>query len=509
MKGRGTEPMKRKSSLAMVVALAAGAGAVVFLVLNLMGDDGPGHRGRGTPFAGTSGGANGGRGGAETGTVATVVTNRGNRSGRGILGRNATPKREGWDDATTIAERARMSSRVLALLDQMMALDRTKIKLRQDTYRELLDLVRKLGHRVALPVKQKLLEMLTTVEPGQRWMIGEILGQMQGDKAVAIALLDKVRDGSTRDTWTLRAIYNALGKIHAPGVNEALLDMLGKNLPLEHQIVRAIGQSAGPAETRKLLDMLGKPLKSQTESAIFQVLRLKRGLPGLLDEVATRFDETTEPGLQQKFLSVLGLSNDQKHVQKIQSIFYNTPHPTVRHAAIRVLGKLGDKKSGQILLELVEKGTPDDRRRAASAMSSIRDRDTIDALAGHWRTLGASGRRAVMAASAQLPRPTERVYELARTEGLRDSDMLTRMRAARVLGRTGVDKNVEPLVRFVLESKHAGSRTAAFHALKKIRSKKAAEAALSALHVVPHKVRRDQLVREFEKILAQFAKRGR
>jgi len=505
--------MKRKSAVATTVALLAGAVAVVFLVISVLREEDASRRDRSGGGSAAAVGGSGGGEASERGTVATVVRDRGARSGeKGAVsrfGKSAIPKREVVDDPATVAERTRMSSRVLALLDKLRTLDRSKVTERHNTRREIHEILRKLGSRVSPGVKQQLLEMLHSVEPGFRYAIGDILGAMQGDEGVAEALIAKLRDRTIDDTYTRNAIYVALGKINVPGVNDELMDMLGKNYPLEHRIVQTLGQTAGTEEARKLLDMLGKPLKRQTEAAILQVLRIKRNLPGLLDDVAKKMEASSDPHTQQTLLSVLALSKDEEHRKRIHRLFESTPHATVRQAAIRTLGKLGDRKSGRMLLDLVESGTPDERRRAVAAMNLIRDAETVDDLAQHWDRLEPEGRRAVMSASTTLARPTERIFELAREEGLRDEDMLTRTRAARVLGRRGADENVEPLARFLLDAEHAGERTAAIRALQKIRTKKAAEAALSALHVVPQKVRRDQYVQAFEKILARSTRRQR
>jgi len=449
--------------------------------------------------AGDIGAAPGGTDGVPSTSVHRVDRPRGTDAR--LLGRI---DRKRFDSPETVAERQRQSHRVVAILDEIMKVENRSE--RWKLHQELQNLLRKLGHRVSPQVKERLLQMLVTVDRQWRNLIGDAIGSMQGDVGVAKTLIDMLQQ-RPESRETRHAICSALAKINVPEIKSDLLGMLGEAFEDEHLIVRALGRVAGAGELDRFIGMLDGPLRPVTRHEIEEVLKKKRNVPGVMDDIVERLKEAKDPTSKRSLLTIVALSRDAEHSELVRDIASSETNPLVRGEAYKALGRLGDKESGKFLLKVLTRGDAQDRRRAAQALQGIKDPETVDLFMAEWDVLSGTAKRAAMGAAALLPRPSERQVERALRDGIHDPQILVRTNSIRVLGRGGRDDHVEPLANVLSKSKHPSEWGAAFQSLQKIGTKKAAESAISMLHVVPDKRQRTYYQNLFEKILERHRRR--
>jgi len=495
------DPMTRKHSIILALAALVGAAGLGYLLVLLFAGTGTGQprreeRPRLSARAAKAPGADERMGAGQLGpsgvSTGTPPANARVRRGGGL------PARTPYDSPEAIRLRAEQSARVVEILDSMIA--EKDARKRWQLNLELKKLLRGLGRRVSPEVRDRLLEMLDSADRPWKALVGDALGELEGDEAVAKALLDRVR-ARPEDVFTHNAIYAALSKINVPSVAKELLGMLGEGYPDEHLMIRAIGRVGGPKEAGVLLGMLDKTLRPETRREIVAVLKERRNIPGLLDQVARKL-ESSNPTTRRSAVEILQLSRDPKQADEVRKLLTKETDSGVRADIIRALGKFGDPDSGRTLLRIAESGDPIESRRAMGAIYEIRNPKTLELLADSWPGMGESGRAALLGAADRTGTPSERLEGLAR-DGLADASRRVRVQAARLLGRRGLDANVEALGAFLARAKHPSEWTAGFEALKKIQTRKAAREALAALRVVPSERKRDDYRRQFESILAR------
>jgi HEAT repeat protein len=411
--------------------------------------------------------------------------------------------REPFDSPEMIEARERYASRIEELVEGM-----TDPKLRPDQRmamaRELQDLLRKMGHRVTPQVRERLLEMLGSAQPAWKDAIAGAIGSLDGDTDTAQALLNMLRN-TPDDISTRRAIYSALGMMNVPEVTPALLSMLGEGLQDEPLIIRTIGQVARPDELAQLFERLDKPLIAASRTEIERVLQERGRIPGLMDKVAKGLDDA-DVQKRRSLLRILQASTDPKHAELVRNLLRTETDSESRAIAIQGLGKYGDVESGQMLLDIVQRGTPEDQNRAINAIHSIRDRDTVALLAKNFEGLGTEGRLAVMGAISRIPAPTDEMTKVAQERGLQDPELRVRTAAARTLGQRGRDDGVEALVSYIERTDQRAEWSTAFIALEKIHTEKAATAAIRVLRVVPNDRERERLEERFKKIIEETSR---
>jgi HEAT repeat protein len=490
--------MKRQTSLLLVAIAVTGVAATALLFWLYSGDAAVDRSGgRATTDTRDSIGLRG-RSGAAAQPSAVERKQGGDgrlRTGGIYTGDRRTPS----DSAETIRQRHADSQRVLVILDEIMTVeDRQK---RWDLHRELNTLLRRLGHRVDPTVRERLLQLLFTAEPKWRPLVGDALGSLQGDVEAAKALVSIIQNNEAENVYTRHAVYTALRKMNVKEVLPDLMEMLGHGHPDEHLIVKAVAKLAGAEETGALLDMLDGPLRPETRREIQRAVTEKAGSPGLMEKVAKRLEAAPDAQTRGSLVEILGSTREPRYGKTIRKLLDNETDQTVRDSAIRALGMIGDLDSGRRLLDMVERGSSDDQRKAASAMRYIRDGETIEELAQNWDGMGDDARKAVLGAAASLPKPGRDLTELARSKGLFDADLRVRTSAVRVLGQAGEDDNVEAIALYLGRCKHPSEWSAAMRALLTINTKSAAQRGLSYLDVVPDKRTRDNYARQFRKII--------
>ncbi|MHC5052433.1 MAG: HEAT repeat domain-containing protein, partial [Planctomycetota bacterium] len=458
--------MKRKTATLLVTAALFGVAATVALIALVLGGSEPRTRqatgdrarrpGESVRLGDGSGEAGGGNG--------SVSIQREPHRGPGSTVRPG--ERIPRDSAETRLMRLEASSRVVEILEGIFdEKDRYK---RWQLNEELKKLLRTLGDDVSPNVRERLLEMLRTVEPQWAALVGDALGSMRGDIKTANALIGMLQgEDASKNAYRRNAIYAALGKMRVREVAPKLLKMLGQGLADEAKIVQTLGQIGGPAEVSALFEKLDGPLRTNTRREIEKVLRTKFRTPGLMDRVAGALAEA-DPGARPSLLRILAASKQPGHAQKVRDLLASGTDGPTRKAAIEALGEFGDPESGRVLLELVQHGDEQESRRAVQALHRIKNPQTVDGLADGWEVLDKDGRLAVMGAASRLPLPTEKLHGIARTEGLHDESMRVRSSAARVLGRPGKDENVDPLVNYMGRSKRPSEVTAGLTALLQI-----------------------------------------
>jgi HEAT repeat protein len=406
-------------------------------------------------------------------------------------------RRQPWDGPEWRAYIARTKSEILDLLEQIP--NEPDSGKRRDLYNQLRERVRKLGHRVDPQVREALLGMIETVDPAWRALVGETLGYLRGDEETAKKLTEMLQ-GRASDVSTRRAILLALRNMKVESVVPSLLGMLRTDAKDKSYIATAIGEIGGRAAYDGLLEELDRALDSRTRASIEQALSRARD-PVTLEKVKQALVQA-EPDSRLSYIKILAQTRDPRYGDVMRRVLQEETNFRARKAAIRALGRMGDQAAGKALLGLVATGSERDRAEATRALHFIRDPETIETLARDWDRLDEPARAAVMGAAGRLASPGEKLLELA-AQGIRDPGGRVRRTAAKLLGRRGYDKGVEPIVGFIRAEAGAADVSAGLHALLEIRTRKAARAGLDALDRIANERQRRWWEDQFERVLEQ------
>jgi len=493
--------MQRKKAT-LLISAALGIGATVVLLVQVMGGGSSRARQAGEDRARRPGESLPDPSGPARGREGTVRIGPKPRRAPGSTVRPG--ERIPSDSVKTRLMRLEASARVVEILDGIMSeKDRTT---RWQLSQELKKLLRTLGDDASPVIRERLLEMLRTVDPQWAPLVGDALASMRGDVKTARALIAMLEEESP-NAYRRNAIYAALGKMGVREVSGKLLSMLGKGHADEAKIVQTLGQIGGPAEVQALFDKLDGLLNANTRREIEKVLRSKSATPGLMNQVAAALAEA-EPEARASLLRVLAASKQPAHAEKVRDLLGAETDRTTRNAAIEALGEFGDEDSGRLLLELVQHGHGEDSRRAIQAIHRIKNPQTIDRLAEDWDRLDKQGRLAVMGAASRLPLPSDKLHGIGREAGLHDEAMRVRTASARLLGRRGKDENVVPLANYLGRAKRPSEVSSVLDALLQIGTPKAAEEGMRALRGVSMNMRqKDAWMKRFEKIRDQQSRR--
>jgi HEAT repeat protein len=375
------------------------------------------------------------------------------------------------------ARRKERSERALALLEKMMATEKTRT--RDAMNRELQALLSGLGSRIDPVVRETLIDKLRSAPVRWRPTICDALGALEGDAAAARALLETVA-APGQDEPTRRAIYAAIERIHAPEIMPDLFVLLDKGVPDEPMVVRTIARLGGLEQAKELLKRAEGPLRADTRAELETELRTMCRAPGVIDHAASRLAQASAPA-RATLLAVMGESRDPRHARLVQAMLAKEENAKLRDAAFETMGRIGDGASGLFLLDVAEHGDPQDRMRSARAIRGIRNPETLTLLVRGWETLGPQSRRAVLSAAARLAKPGSTLTTLAREEAIRDADPAVRRAAVQLLGRPGGEDSVVALCGFADRSTSTADRAIALQSLLRIGSPKAAQEGLAAI----------------------------
>ena len=197
-------------------------------------------------------------------------------------------------------------------------------------------------------------------------------------------------------------------------------------------------------------------------------------------------------------LNVLGAARSDAHAEAIRELLADEPEALVRQAAIKALGHIGDPESGAVLLELTQSSNPSERNQAINAIHSIKEAETVAALAKDWSSLSDDAQFAVIGAAARLPRPNEDLVTIAR-DSVNHPNIRVRSSAIRVLGASKNEKHVELLGSVLRGAKKSQELSAAREALRRIGTERAAEEVLRNLDVFPQSQQESVRI-QFERI---------
>ncbi|MHC4940582.1 MAG: HEAT repeat domain-containing protein [Planctomycetota bacterium] len=408
--------------------------------------------------------------------------------------------REPFDSPETIEKRAMQSAELLDIIEKIKngELDPTR---NADVFLKMQKLVRAIGYRLTPATRNQLVEMIDTVEPKWRALIGSTLGNLRGDVETASILMGKLEQRPD-NVYTRRALLTAITNMEVPEVLPRLSKMLGSSYDEEHLIARAIGRIGGEKAMDTLIAYLEKDaINPSTAREIERVLGAG-GDPNILAKVEKGLSSTSARK-RISMLNVLGAARKTENGPAIRELLKSEADPRVRQAAIRALGHIGDPESGAVLLELAERGEPAQRSYAINAIHTIKDPKTISALAKEWNRLPDNARYAVIGAAARLRSPTPDLVRIA-SDNLGDSNERVRNAAATVLGATRSEKHVDALAGYLRSAKTARERSVALRALERIGTEKAAEEVLNSLGTMPERQQESVRLR-FERIRAARA----
>jgi len=497
--------MTRRKSLLLAAFAVFGAAATVLLLALVASEDAP-QRERAIPIAAAPG----------QGTLDAAGT--GSPDGPRVGGRvtweqrhDGAPyqvvdgDREARDSPEYRALVAQRGVRVLEIIEEVRGSPPEDAAKRNALYRELQSLMRQLGSRVDPAVRDQLVTMLFEVEDRWRPLIGGALGELKGDVETAKKLVGLLQQADS-NVFTRSAILTALGNMQVREIVPDLIARLGEGYEGEELILRTIGQLADTGVRLKLLDRLKGPIRPESQREIVNVLG-QCGDPQVIAKLVERLGEADakEKGV---LVQILALTRDPAHAEAVAQLTRPGVDEQVRQQAIRALGMFGDAASGERLLDLVQHGSDLDRIWATSAIHSIRNPETLEALAAGWESLDENGRLAVVGAGKNLPRPGGKLVDVA-LEGVLDNNRRVRTASAILLGRSHDERAVEPLVRLLETSTQMGERSTAVAALLNLGTKEAAERGLATLHVIPNEQQRESYADQFRKVLTRLENRER
>ena len=493
--------MSRKGSLLTIFGMLLGSGAIGFLIVFALRDEAS-DRMRQRVGSASAADLMSPDGSAPGTKVAKAAGGSSVGSRKGVLGRDIAGSglRDPWTSEQFENEMATRSYRVLELMDEILESDEKDYQARRNLLRELQRHIRALGQRVDVAVRNRLLTMLVTVEDRYRTMVGDVIGQLRGDKETAKLLVDLLKQNPD-SVRTRRAVTNALGNMQVAEMVPELFSLLGEGHQNEEWIVDAIGRLADSDSRLKLLARLDKPIKSLSKQAIIRVLGQSRD-PQVMETLRKGLVEAG-PENQVAYLQMMAMTRDPANSGAVIELLNKNPEASARRQAIRALGLFGDDASAARLMEMIHRGDVQDQTSASSALRNIRNPATLDSLTKDWSNLDDKSRAALVGAGSNLAQPGKKLVEIS-MEAIRDPNRRIRSSSAIVLGHSRDPRAIDPLIGLLRNAEHNSERSTAINALLTLGTKEAAERGLHALDVISNPRQRASYERQFKKVLQRF-----
>jgi HEAT repeat protein len=357
---------------------------------------------------------------------------------------------------------------------------------------ELAQCLRRLGPHVEPATKDELLELLTTIEPQWRGLVGTALGALHGDEETARKLLAIYKEERAPDVHATAAIFDALSLMRTPGIAPDLLAMLDERGPHQTLVVQAIGAIGEPKSVTALIGRLDD--STEPKNAIVAVLGASKD-PAVLQAMVDAASKG-EPAIP--LVQAMGQTRNVCFAPLLRTMADRDPEAS--SAILRALGCCADREGALYLLALAESDKPSSQV-AARALHDVRAPDTVAILAEQWDKTGPRGRAAILEASSRLAHPSARIMAISR-EALEDPDERVRLVSARILGRRGERDNIAPLVDFLGRDTNSRELHAGLEALLRIELPEAAEKVLASLALLPETERNTYRIRA-QRILAK------
>ncbi len=362
---------------------------------------------------------------------------------------------------------------------------------RESLSAELAYHLRQLGADVEPATKARLLELLVTIEPLSRRLVGKALGALKGDEPTARQLLAIYQEQRSPDVYATGAIFDALGLMGVGAITPDLLAMLGKGGPHDVLVIGALGTIGETNGVQALIVRLGTATHPKTRAAIITVLGASRD-PAVLQAMSSAAADA-DPATALSLAKAMGLTRDVRFAAPLRKMVESASEGYVNPAAMRALGRCADRDAALFLLRMTEaKGAA--ANVAARALHEIRTPDTVGVLMARWDETGPRGREAILEATSRLSNPSARMMSTARS-ALGDEDERVRLTAARTLGRRGERDNIDSLTDYIAQSEGRRELAAGLEALLRIDEPVAARAVLGSLDRLPKLDRKSYRIR--------------
>ncbi len=224
-----------------------------------------------------------------------------------------------------------------------------------------------------------LLKALHSRDPAYRARAAMSLGIKQDDRAVE-RLVGLIESGEP-DSEVRAAVYLALGRIADPAANDLLESALvqDEDAAARAQAALALGEFAIDSTVDTLVEVLARESDSGVKAALVSALGAFTG-PRAIGALLKTFDDA-EPDLRRQTIRAMGRTRSREMVVPLLSALSVEDDPMFQGAIVDALAMIGDPRSRVPLEQLLEQSDNDSvRARVVLALGAIRDGSSIPAL---------------------------------------------------------------------------------------------------------------------------------
>jgi len=224
-----------------------------------------------------------------------------------------------------------------------------------------------------------LLKALHSGDPAYRARAAMSLGIKQDDRALD-ALVGLIESGEP-DSAVRAAIYLALGRIADPAATDLLESALvqDENAAARAQSALALGEFAIDSTVDTLVGALARESDSGVRAALVRALGAFTD-PRAIDALLKTFGEA-EPDLRRQTIHAMGRTRSREMIAPLLSALAVEDDPLYQGVIVEALAMIGDPRSRVPLEQLLEQSENDSvRARAVLALGAIRDGSSIPAL---------------------------------------------------------------------------------------------------------------------------------
>lgn len=317
----------------------------------------------------------------------------------------------------------------------------------------------------------------------------EALGHLGGQRTVNA--LCRIVQNDQEDPEVRIAVADALGRIGSEQARDTLLDALHEDYgPLRQMAAKALHQMGDEQALSPIVHTLRRSTKTRLRRQAAEELGDlgdARATEALIEALQDRKEEVQ--------LAAAGALASLRRSEGYDILVETLSHPSAyqREIAITALGQLGDSRSVEHLLQLLQDEEDDDLRDAAAeVLGSLGDTRAVEPLLNYLQQSQRNDVNVVVVEVLGRLHDPRAVPPLL--EQLEGTEPRSRATIIEVLGKLRATRAVEPIIQS-LSHPHNGVRQAAAMALGKLRSDAAVGPLCeAALHDAVAQVRKNAVV---------------